>query len=119
MSKYMRNKFAFMGLKAPARRAIQKAFLAENREVAEDRTTVISFAKALWEQDEREFQGVGGDLLIKCRGVLLGETDGEFQEAMALAEYCVVTKSWWDTVDAIAYQGEGKGRNKVEYRSIE
>lgn len=110
MSKYMRNKFLFMGLKAPARRALQKTFLEENREAREDRATIIGFARALWEQEEREFQGFGVDLLIKCRDIVLGETEKDFQEAMGLAEHCVVTKSWWDTVDAIAYQGDNKGR---------
>lgn len=108
MKKYLRNKFAFMGLKAPARRALQKTFLAENQEESQDRATVISFVRALWEQDEREFQEFGVDLLVKCRGVVLGETERDFREAVSLAEYCVVTKSWWDTVDTIAYQGEGR-----------
>lgn len=107
MSKYMRNKFAFMGLKAPARRALQKEFLAVNREASQDRVTVISFVRALWGQDEREFQGFGVDLLVECRDVVLGETEQDFHGAMGLGEYCVVTKSWWDTVDTIAYQVVG------------
>jgi 3-methyladenine DNA glycosylase AlkD len=108
MSKYMRNKFTFMGLRAPARRALQKAFLTDNREAREDRATLLSFTRALWGQDEREFQAFAVDLLFMCRSIVLGDTELDFHEAMGLAEYFVVTKSWWDTVDPIAYQGEGE-----------
>ena len=97
-----------MGLKVPARRALQKEFLAENGERLRDRTTLVQFVECLWEQPERDFQGFGVDLLAQYRESLLGETEAEFREAVGVAEHCVVTKSWWDTVDAIAYPGRAR-----------
>lgn len=88
-----------------ARRALQKEFLAENGEKFKVRETLVEFVKCLWEQQERDFQGFGVDLLAQYRDVLLGETEAEFWEAVGVAEHCVVTKSWWDTVDAISYPG--------------
>lgn len=105
MSKYLRNQFAFLGLKAPVRRTLQKGFLEKHGTALQDRHTMIGFVKALWDQDEREFQAFGADMLAQYREVLLGTTGQEFQEAMAVCEHCVVTKSWWDTVDAISYPG--------------
>lgn len=105
ISKYMRNQFVFMGLKAPARRALQKEFVRENGESLKTREVLAEFMNALWEEEEREFQACGVDLLAQYKEVLLGETEAEFWEAVGVAEHCVVTKSWWDTVDAISYPG--------------
>ena len=101
----MRGQFPFLGLKAPARRALQKEFLRENGEGLQVRETLMAVVRGLWEQEEREFQGFGVDLLAEYRDVLLGETEAEFWEAVGVAQHCVVTKSWWDTVDAISYPG--------------
>ena len=106
MSKYLRNQFPFMGLKAPARRALQKDFLGRHDATLHNRHTMIGFVRGLWEEEEREFQAFGVDLLAQYREVLLGTTKQEFQEAIALCQHCVVTKSWWDTVDAISYPGQ-------------
>ncbi len=106
ISKYMRNKFTFLGLKAPARRALQKEFLAESGSDLEDRRTLMEFVRCLWEQDERDFQGFGVDLLAQYRETLLGVTEDDFRGAVGVVEHCVVTKSWWDTVDAISYPGQ-------------
>lgn len=105
IAKYMRNQFVFFGLKAPARRALQKEFLGENKESLKARKTLMEFVRCLWKEEERDFQAFGVDLLAQYREVLLGETEAEFGEAVALAEHCVVTKSWWDTVDALSYPG--------------
>lgn len=44
-------------------------------------------------------RALGVDLLIQHRYVLLGETE---HEAVGVAKHCIVTNSWWDTVDANA-----------------
>ena len=107
ITKYMRNQFTFFGIKAPARRALQKSFFEENIEHLKSRDAVIGLIGALWDQEERDFQGFAVDLMSQQKKSLLGESDREFSEVMAVAERCVVTKSWWDTVDAIAYQVVG------------
>jgi len=109
ISKYMRNQFTFMGLKAPARRELQKKFINENTEGLKERRVLIEFVKCLWDQDERDFQAFGVDLMVWFRDVLIGDTEEEFYEAVGVAEHCVVTKSWWDTVDALAYSGAPEG----------
>ena len=105
ISKYMRNQFPFLGLKAPARRALQKQFLAEHGSSFEDRQTLTEFVGGLWEEEERDFQGFGVDLLAQYRETLLGDTEEHFREAVGVVKHCVITKSWWDTVDAISYPG--------------
>lgn len=107
ISKYMREKFVFLGLKAPARRALQKNVVRENLESLKERRTLVEFVKSLWGEEEREFQSFGVDLLIQQREILLGESEEEFQEAVGVAEHCIITKSWWDTVDALSYPGTG------------
>ena len=105
ISKYMRNKFTFFGLKAPARRALQKEFLKENDTHLEDRETLMEFVRCLWAQEERDFQGFGVDLMAQYRDLLLGTSEGDFHTAVGVVEHCIINKSWWDTVDAIAYPG--------------
>lgn len=108
MSKYMRNKFPFLGLKAPARRALLMSFVASNKDKLHDRDILTGLLYGLWDAEEREFQGCGVDLLEQFKAVLLdGDDEKIFREAVSVAKHCVVTKSWWDTVDAIAYPGKG------------
>lgn len=92
MEKYMRNQFPFIGLKAKERRDLSKPFL---REVDYDSEHVSEMIRTLWEMPEREYQYVAVDYLVKHKKRL---TDHHIE----LLEYMITTKSWWDTVDAIA-----------------
>ena len=90
---YMRNQFEFFGIKAPARRKIQKPFLVKaylppKRELSE-------LIKTLWEKPEREFQLFGQEFVFLY-------AKGFEREDIFLLEYMVTHKSWWDTVDYIA-----------------
>jgi 3-methyladenine DNA glycosylase AlkD len=93
MKKYMRDQFEYLGIKTPQNAALQKEFykahgypeLAELDEIVRD----------LWALPQREFQYMGMGLLSKFEKQLpAGFID--------IVEYLIVTKSWWDTVDAIA-----------------
>lgn len=106
MEKYMRNKFRFFGFKAPLRRELQKQFEGANGSHLRERRVLMDFLLLLWEQEEREMQGVGCDLASKLRATLLGDSEEEFIEAVACLRELVVSKSWWDTVDALSYPGE-------------
>ena len=106
MEKYLRNKFRFIGFKAPLRRELQKQFETTNGGHLRERRVLMDFLLLLWEQEEREMQGVGCDLASKLRATLLGESEEEFTEAVACVRELIVRKSWWDTVDSLAYPGE-------------
>ncbi|MBO1002836.1 DNA alkylation repair protein [Pseudogracilibacillus auburnensis] len=91
MEKYMRNQFFFLGLKAQKRKELSKEFI---RELKFDQN-IEPIIKALWERPEREYQYVAVDYLVRNKKHMQ-------KEQMELTEYLITTKSWWDTVDAIA-----------------
>ena len=63
MSKYMRNRFPYLGIKSPQRKELFKSFLAENGLPSkEDLEEVV---KGLWNLPEREFQYIAIDLVGK------------------------------------------------------
>ncbi|MDX1414750.1 MAG: DNA alkylation repair protein [Candidatus Promineifilaceae bacterium] len=93
MARYMRDKFEFLGIKTPQRKALFKQFLAENGlPPAEELERVI---RDLWHLPQREYQYSGQALLEKMKRTVT-------PDHVPLLEYLVVTKSWWDTVDALA-----------------
>ena len=108
MEKYMRNQFKFFGFKAGERRALMKEWTkAESASsLLKNRSTLISFLKLAWRQEERDIQACGCDLAKDHRNTLLGDTDEEFDEGIRCVEELITAKSWWDTVDLISYQGE-------------
>lgn len=108
MSQYLRNKFSFFGLKAPQRRLLQKEFTSKHSEKLTHRRFLLQFAVSLWQQDERECQQYGVDLMSDFKKEILGETQAHFNEAIACAEVLITTKSWWDTVDMLASQSKPK-----------
>lgn len=91
MEKYMRNQFPFIGLKAAERRKLARPFMKlKFHEHDVDKTI-----RQLWELPEREYQLVAVDYLVKNKKHLEAHH-------IELIEYLITTKSWWDTVDAIA-----------------
>jgi 3-methyladenine DNA glycosylase AlkD len=95
---YMRNQFPFLGVRTPARRRLVKEALAGLPLPTEPQ--LAAMAKVLWQQPEREFQYAGCDLVSKH----VGETGPGF---IHVVHELVVTKSWWDTVDALAAHTTG------------
>lgn len=93
MVAYMKDQFAFLGVTSPVRKAAQKPFMAVARRSEPDE--VLDVADLCWEQDEREFQYVGSDLL-RARAKTLHADDVSRLHAL------IVTKPWWDTIDALA-----------------
>lgn len=92
---YVRNQFDFFGLKAPVRREIQKPFLV--KQYLPEKSEVNELIKLLWKQPQRDFQLFGQELVFKYVKQF-GIKDIELLELM------ITTKSWWDTVDFIAYK---------------
>ena len=108
MKKYMRNQFKFFGFKAGERRALMKEWIKTDgaSSLLKNRSTLMSFLKQAWQQEERDIQACGCDLAKDYRDTLLGDTDEEFDEGIRCVEELITTKSWWDTVDLLSYQGE-------------
>ena len=90
MSAYMRDQFPFLGIPTPQRRRLSRQFFATVDKKAVD----WAFIALCWEQPEREFQYLGVDYLVKLQSVLT-PTD------VLRIKDLIVTKSWWDTVDAL------------------
>lgn len=99
MEKYMKNHFAFFGIKTPLRREITKEFFQESHILQQDFQE--EFILALWERKEREYQNIGLDYLEKSLRKI-------GKEHVPLMEKLIRTKSWWDTVDMLAQKVVGK-----------
>lgn len=94
MESYLKNHFAFLGIKTEKRRAIFKSIYEENK--AEVKSNFRSIASELFQMKEREFHQSAIDLLVK-----------EFKknyilEDIKIIEKLIITNSWWDSVDVIA-----------------
>jgi 3-methyladenine DNA glycosylase AlkD len=93
MAAYMRDQFAFLGIPAPAQRALARQVLAGlDRPTEADLRAV---ALGCWELPEREYQYFAcGWLRRHARTCSAGFIE--------VARHLIVTKPWWDTVDALA-----------------
>jgi 3-methyladenine DNA glycosylase AlkD len=93
MAAYMRDQFPFLGLPAPRYRRLAAEVLRSAPVPTE--ADVVAFTTACWAADEREYQYVACDYAIRhvrrCTPAFLDH-----------ARYLITTKSWWDTVDALA-----------------
>ena len=93
MAAYMKHRFPFLGVKAPARRRASRAYIdASKRTSADD---AVTMTMALRAQPEREFHYVASDVLAANARRLRADHIGDL-------ERCLTTDSWWDTVDALA-----------------
>jgi len=93
MVKYMRDKFTYLGLKSPQRRALFKQFLSEHGlPPGEDLEDIV---RQMWQLAPREYQYTAMDLMDR-----MARQVGP--QHIPLLEYLLVTKSWWDTVDSLA-----------------
>ncbi len=95
MAAYMKNRVPFLGLKAPARRLLQKEIFALYKALPFAETEKI--IRLLWTQPEREFQYLALDWLWLRRKDFSRET-------ILLIETLLTTKSGWDTVDFLSSQ---------------
>ena len=96
---YMKNKFEFYGIKTPIRRKIQKPFLVN--EYLPPIIELETIIKTLWKKPEREYQYFSQELAYKYVKQFK-------RKDIALFEFMIVRKSWWDTIDFIAPKLVGK-----------
>lgn len=93
MTKYMKNKLEYFGIKSPLRKEISEQFLTKNK--LPDRHDISKIVKELWVQPQRELQYFAMVLLQKYTLISLIDW-------IDLYEDLILQKSWWDTVDGIA-----------------
>jgi len=93
MRAYMRDAFPFLGIKSPHRRLVSRQVLTGLPRPTED--DLRSVALNCWQLPEREYQYFAVDWLSRHAAVC---TPG----FLVTAETLITTKSWWDTVDALA-----------------
>ncbi len=93
MSAYMKGQFPFVGVQAPMRRELGKAFIKKIN--ISELGKLESFVYQLWDLPEREYQYIALQLLEHVRNNL---TPSHLEFLIDL----VVKKSWWDTIDWLA-----------------
>ena len=92
MSKYMQDKFRFLGVRGASRTEIYKKYFPEARK---SKAIDWDFIENCWKKEEREFQYVVVYYLKAMQKFLK-------REDISRLKYLIVTKSWWDTVDLLA-----------------
>ncbi|GIV43599.1 MAG: hypothetical protein KatS3mg035_0722 [Bacteroidia bacterium] len=92
MAAYMKNLFPFAGIKKPKREIILKE---HNKQLLNCSEELPQIAEYFWNKPEREFQYIALKLLEKSAKKLRTED-------IKWIEKLIVSKSWWDTVDALA-----------------
>ncbi len=93
MKKYMRDQYEYLGIKSPQVTALLRGHIKEHGLPPLDKLDTI--LRELWSQPQREFQYAAMSLMEKCEK----KVDEDF---ITTIEYLITTKSWWDTVDALA-----------------
>ncbi len=90
MAAYMRGRFPFLGIPTPVRRLLGREVLAGLDAPGPPDWRAVG--RACWALPEREYQYFGAD--YACRYAAVGD--------LGSARHLIVTRSWWDTVDALA-----------------
>jgi 3-methyladenine DNA glycosylase AlkD len=105
MSKYMKDRFLFYGIKAEDRKRIQKVWFSQLPKVLsfEQRWEILV---ELWEKDQREYQYVAIDWLNSWKKEWIHPED------IKQLRWLIENKTWWDSVDAIASNYLGKFAKK-------
>lgn len=93
MTAYMKHNFSFFGIPASKRRPLIADLLKSTRR--KSRAEILTIVRTLWAFDEREFQYIAMDLLVRHLAKL---KDSDIE----CIEHLIVNKSWWDTVDYLA-----------------
>ena len=99
MQNYMKGHFSFLGIKSPLRKELEKDFFKETGLLHEPFNK--EWVEELWNKEEREYQYTALTYMEKSLKKLQ-------KSDLPFMEWLITTKSWWDTVDAIAPKPVGK-----------
>jgi 3-methyladenine DNA glycosylase AlkD len=112
MRAYMRDRFEYLGIPTPGRRAAVKPLIRSFAPV--DAPSLRAAAETLWQMREREYHYAAVDLLAHHAKIL---TLSDLDWLIELAQQ----NSWWDSVDALVkvvskiVRAEGvKGRRQMD-----
>ncbi|WP_300409227.1 DNA alkylation repair protein [Lagierella sp.] len=113
MKAYMKERFEFIGLKSPERKALTKTFLRTLKKLPFS----YEIFESIWYQKEREYQYIALEYLKSKERTL------ELEDLSRLEKY-ITDRSWWDTVDsfhsviyAIGNSTKSKTNSKEGYNS--
>ncbi len=95
---YMRNQFEYFGMEAACWRQIVKAHLKNTP--PPDYNRLVAIVQELWQLPQREYQYAAVEIIAAQKKLWQ-------KDIIELVEYCIVYKSWWDTVDHIASELTG------------
>lgn len=90
---YMKDQFAFFGLKAPERRQLHRPFLQKKHLPEKD--VAVQIAKELYAQPQRELHYFAIELMAKY-------VKSYEKKDIHWIEFLITHNSWWDTVDFVA-----------------
>lgn len=93
MAKYMKDQFDYFGVKSPARKEVQRKLKVHWKKM--DDQFIFEYAEELWKLPQRELQYIA----IEALETRSKKWDESYLERI---EQLILTKSWWDTVDALA-----------------
>lgn len=91
MSAYMRDQFLFLGIPTPLRKKLCREYF---KTAKKSKVVDWEFIKACWDNPYRELQYVALDYLAAMQKFLTPQDIPRIKEL-------AVTKSWWDTIDAL------------------
>lgn len=100
MTAYMRHQFRFLGVKAPAQKAVFRAALAEAGPPADD-ADVVAAVDALWARPGREHR------YVACRLAVRHAAKASPDLLDHVARW-ITDAPWWDTCDLLARGGAGE-----------
>jgi 3-methyladenine DNA glycosylase AlkD len=95
MSRYMKNRFTYFGIKKHQRAVIQKEWFSiiPKDLIHEDKRELVL---ELWQKEQREFHYVAMDFMAKWKDNDILLEDYNF------IEFLLTNHSWWDSVDTLA-----------------
>ncbi len=93
MKAYLKNKFQFIGIRMPERRALSKSFFKEHGKPKHNELSEI--VKVLYSKEQREYHYLAMDIagFFKKKWI---ESD------LLIIEHMIEKNQWWDSVDFIA-----------------
>lgn len=93
MQAYMKNRFDFLGIKSPERKAALRSFIQTHGLPISKELDITT--RELWSADKREIHYCAQELFFKGKGF-------RHKDSIELIEFMITHQSWWDTVDYIA-----------------
>jgi len=110
MKAYMKGRFDLYGIKTPVRKSLYKDLMSETKKWSY--LEIESMLVWCWDQDQRDYQYFGLDLLQRHQKKLPAES-------LEILKFLISSKSWWDTVDLLASNPLGTICRKYESASTE